>query len=238
MEAWVPEDPTNINTIITKLGLSVNGKFINEITESGIIKKSAEATINSLSLIFTQMSGSDRILTEFDINASYNEIVDKERSASIDVKPIKIKLKLTQLKVFQKFIDKITDEMKLIDLPSERMEDYEAIKEIVPENQPEKLPIKLNVSAKIELLKFELEDDFAKYKYPFVRMWIAKFAANILLDPTDGKDISGQIFEVSIDLGDMFDKDTENAKLYIDYLNTLSWSNLDQDITNLHHVVA
>jgi len=233
VEGWVPDNPSKDNTKITKFGFSSDITFLNKISEEGVIDRSIEAKVSSVSLIFAQESKEEAILKKFDIDVKYNEVINIERRIVLNVMPINIMLTFKQLNSFRLLADLIVKEILSIELAFlTKLKEEELVIEQKPKEDSKEM--KLIVVAKIDLFKFRLEDDIAEYPYPLARLWVANLALDMSVDLEKGIGVSAHLFEIAVELGAMFDQKKENVELYTEYFKKLPWSSLETDITNLY----
>jgi hypothetical protein len=187
----------------------------------------------------------ESILNEMSIVVKYGEKVGIDRDIFVDIKPIMVKVTFKELQFIQYLADNITKELEMLQPKGEEEEKKEEAKvgveveqkveeskEVIQkEEKSDKKEVgpKLKVVVNMKLLKFILEDNLSKYKYPLVKMWIANMAVDTLLDPINGTKVSAHIFEIAIKLGQMFDKDRENTKCYEEYFKQLPFSNIENE---------
>ncbi len=204
-------------TRVVRYMIKANANVVNEVKENGAISRSIEGTVENMSISFDQPDNvHQHILDEFDITLRYKEDVNVERNIALDIKPIRVKVTLQQLLLFQKLADQIAEEVASIEfVPS-------APKELSPVKQPEThtesvtindaLDTRLQLTAKLELLNFTLEDDLDIRSYPLIRVWAVHMLANATVDPKKDKHFSAQLFEVAIELGKMLNSGKEKYK--------------------------
>ena len=246
LEVIIPTDPTKQKTEVIKFAVSTDVNFINAVDAEGIIDRLIYTNVTSLSIICSQEERVESILNKMSILAKYKEKVGVDRDIFVDIKPIMIKVTFKELQFIQYLADNITKELEMLQpkVEEEKKEEakvkvegkveqkVEEIKEIVQEedkSDKKELSPKLKVVVNMSLLKFVLEDNLSKYKYPLVKMWVANTAVDTLLDPVNGTKVSAHIFEIAIELGQMFDKDTEKTEYYEEYFKQLPFSNIENE---------
>lgn len=245
LETTIPMDPTSEASAVVKFGMSTDVKFVNAVDSEGVTKRSVDANVTSLSIVCAQEEVVESILNEMSIAVKYGESVGVDRDIWVDIKPIMVKVTFKELQFLQVFADNITRELESLQ-PSEDQKKEVAVKKELKESkeaavkpkaleksEKEAPAPKLKVVVKMDLLKFVLEDNLSKYKYPLVKMWIANMAADVLLDPVNGTKVNSHIFEIAIELGQMFNQDIENTKCYEEYFRQLPFSDIENESSEL-----
>ena len=219
IELWVPEDALKPDTVVTKIALS----NILEL-EQGVRKDekgtlNIKTTVSNLALSLCEKGRSRSLLNKFDIDFEFQEVEREQQNIKVKIKPIEIFISLNQVIFFQKFADRLMKEIDL--LPLDALELQKDGKQLVsaPEVQP--ATITMSVIAQLDLVKLVIENDLVEFEYPLLKIWLANMSAEVKMNPTGSQNIKAKIFEISLELGKMLNKNKSKYNNYQEYFKLL-----------------